>query len=262
MPTVGARPDELRRLATVLLRAIDEVAWLRRRIDDAQDRARVRAGETRILARLEGWLAEGAVDLRRRAMRLEDGWIARGVLMDDFHPPIVTVGGCGSVHLPVVGRRAEPGGGDTTLGAPLFASAPLTCVASARTAENGPLVIVAPNGTLVLTSRGKNGGEEDPGGGPGGTGTPPLSKRGKLKKAKLPISGPFRFRPDPRNTLKWDSEQLAYVDRFQNRWRKGPSRTPGQPFEWDVQLDPSSAWTKYSKDGKHLNVNLDGYLSH
>lgn len=62
--------------------------------------------------------------------------------------------------------------------------------------------------------------------------------------------------------IKWDSEQLAYVDRFENRWRKGPSRIPGQPFEWDVQLDPSSAWTKYSKDGKHLNVDLDGYRIH
>jgi hypothetical protein len=34
--------------------------------------------------------------------------------------------------------------------------------------------------------------------------------------------------------------------------RTGPSRTAGQPFEWDVQLP----------DGRHLNVSLHGEITH
>ena len=30
----------------------------------------------------------------------------------------------------------------------------------------------------------------------------------------------------------------GFVDKFGNEWVKGPSRTLGQPFEWDVQLSP------------------------
>ncbi|MFZ4835209.1 polymorphic toxin type 17 domain-containing protein [Rouxiella sp. Mn2063] len=31
-------------------------------------------------------------------------------------------------------------------------------------------------------------------------------------------------------------EQVRYFDGFGNEWVKGPSRTAGQAFEWDVQL--------------------------
>lgn len=264
MASVGARPDELRHLAAVLRRAVDEAAWLRRRLDDAQERSRAQRADTRVLARLEVWLADGAVDLRRRAGRLEDGWVARGGLMDDFHPPVVTPGGCGSVQLPVTGRRAEPGGGDSALGLPLFASAALTCappLSWSRDEALGP--VLGPGGALILTSRAKPSGGGTVGPGAGG-GTP--SKRGRLKKAKLPTDGRFHFQPDPRwdprSPIKWDKVGLGYVDAFHNVWRKGPSRTPGQPFEWDVQLHPSSNWRRFSKDGKHLNVTLDGRLSH
>lgn len=264
MPAVGARPDELRRLATVLHRAIDEVAWLRRRADDAQDRARAYGADTRVLARLETWLAHGALDVRRRATRIEDGWLARGGLMDDYHPPVIAPGGCGSVQVPVTGRRAEPDGGDSALGAPLFASAPLTCAPTLTWSGDEALqLVVGPGGTLVLASRTRRGGGS--GGVGAGGGTPP-SKRGRLRKAKLPTNGRFHFQPDPhwdpRDPIEWDKEGLGYVDAFDNVWRKGPSRTPGQPFEWDVQLHPSSTWRRFSKDGKHLNVTLDGRLSH
>lgn len=273
MPTVGARPDELRRLATVLHRAVDEAAWLRRRLDDAQDRARVNRADTRALARLAIWLADGAVDLRRRATRLEDGWLARGGLLDDFHPPGLTGGGCGSVQLPVLGRRGEGGDRprDTSLGAPLFASAALSCMPPARVAEEGGLqLIVAPDGRLVLASRGRKRGGGAAGGGGGGAGGGAPRKPTKeevLDKLRLPRGKvPFGFEPRkdwrPGNPLPWDAELKGYIDQKKDVWRKGPSRTPGQPFEWDVQLKDGSGWSTSSKDGKHLNVNLDGRISH
>ncbi|MFD4715184.1 polymorphic toxin type 17 domain-containing protein [Streptomyces sp. NPDC058430] len=62
----------------------------------------------------------------------------------------------------------------------------------------------------------------------------------------------------PRGTRK------GYIDRFGNEWIKGPSRTAGQPFEWDVQLSKTGraklGWL--SRDGSHLNVSLDGEITH
>lgn len=56
----------------------------------------------------------------------------------------------------------------------------------------------------------------------------------------------------------------GYIDKFGNEWTKGPSRTKGQEFEWDVQLSPTGkaqlGWA--SRDGKHLNVSLDGKITH
>ena len=45
---------------------------------------------------------------------------------------------------------------------------------------------------------------------------------------------------------------------------KGPSRTKGQEFEWDVQLSKTGreqlGWA--SRDGKHLNISIDGKITH
>jgi len=56
----------------------------------------------------------------------------------------------------------------------------------------------------------------------------------------------------------------GYVDKFGNVWQKGPSRTAGQHFEWDVQLSDRgrSMLGHLSRDGKHLNVSLDGKITH
>ena len=42
------------------------------------------------------------------------------------------------------------------------------------------------------------------------------------------------------------------IDKFGNEWTKGPTRTKGQPFEWDVQRP----------DGTHWNISLDGKVTH
>lgn len=95
----------------------------------------------------------------------------------------------------------------------------------------------------------------------------PWSKAGRVKAALLPDRGPIRFIPekdyDPKNPLKLVGKE-GYKDKFGNIWRKGPSRTPGDPFEWDVGLsqrsqNPMKYW---SRDGSHLNVSLDGSISH
>lgn len=56
----------------------------------------------------------------------------------------------------------------------------------------------------------------------------------------------------------------GYLDRFDNEWVKGPSRTQNEAFEWDVQL--SSLGQKQlgwlSRDESHLNVSLDGRITH
>jgi RHS repeat-associated protein len=97
--------------------------------------------------------------------------------------------------------------------------------------------------------------------------TPRTGVKGLLKDAQLPHSGRIRFVPPkdlsvnsglPRGTRK------GYIDRFGNEWIKGPSRTAGQPFEWDVQLSKLGraklGWL--SRDGSHLNVSLDGEITH
>lgn len=256
---MGARPDDLRRLAAVLAGAVDEVAWLRRRVEAAQLAAGTAPVRTDRLGRLEAWLDTNAVDLRRRALRLEEAG-RRGGPTYDFHPPGISAGGCGSVVVPLQARRREPDGTDAALGEPLFASAALQCAPPLRWSRQDALaLVVTPAGTVLLARRGG-------GGAAGGSGTPPPSKKGRLKKARLPVEGPFHFRPkagwDPRNPIKWNKEKMGYVDDSGNVWCKGPSRTPGQPFEWDVQLAPGSSWRRFSKDGKHINVTLDGRLSH
>lgn len=59
-------------------------------------------------------------------------------------------------------------------------------------------------------------------------------------------------------------QQGGYLDKFGNIWTKGPSRTNGQPFEWDVQLSNTGkaqlGWA--TRDNSHLNVSLDGKFTH
>ncbi|MBO8157906.1 MAG: hypothetical protein H0Z32_15895 [Bacillaceae bacterium] len=92
------------------------------------------------------------------------------------------------------------------------------------------------------------------------------SKKSVLKDAKLPTQGKIRYIPPD----KWTPSQPlpkqngGYVDKFGNIWTKGPSRTKGQDFEWDVQLSRQgkNQLGDWSRDGSHLNVSLDGKITH
>jgi hypothetical protein len=93
------------------------------------------------------------------------------------------------------------------------------------------------------------------------------SIKARLSAAQLPTSGRIRFVPergyDPNVPLPRGPNR-GYLDRFGNEWIKGGSRTSGQLFEWDVQLSRTGrsqlGWA--TRDGAHLNVSLDGKVTH
>ena len=90
--------------------------------------------------------------------------------------------------------------------------------------------------------------------------------KGVIKNNQLPIKGKIRYVP-PKN---WTASQPLpkkdgqIVDKFGNKWIEGSSRTKGQSFEWDVQLSKKGksqlGWA--SRDGSHVNVSLDGKITH
>ncbi|WP_211959115.1 polymorphic toxin type 17 domain-containing protein, partial [Budvicia diplopodorum] len=110
---------------------------------------------------------------------------------------------------------------------------------------------------------------EEPPFNPAGTGgaAQPWSTKGRIKYVELPTEGKIRFVPDSNysssNPLPRGPSN-GYLDKFGNEWVKGPSRTAGQAFEWDVQLSPKGkaqlGWA--TRDGSHLNVSLDGKITH
>ena len=103
--------------------------------------------------------------------------------------------------------------------------------------------------------------------GTGGAAKVWTSTKGRLKAAKLPTTGKIRFVPqkgyNPSNPLARGPNN-GYIDRFGNEWVRGPSRTKGQEFEWDVQLSKTGrkklGWA--TRDGSHANVSLDGRFTH
>lgn len=93
------------------------------------------------------------------------------------------------------------------------------------------------------------------------------SIKGRIKEAKLPTEGRIRFIPEegykPENKLN-KGPNGGYYDKFGNEWVKGPSRTAGEPFEWDVQLSSLGkkqlGWIAGGKN--HINVSLKGRITH
>ncbi len=91
--------------------------------------------------------------------------------------------------------------------------------------------------------------------------------KGRLKDAQLPTSGKIRYVPPkghPPSQPLPRGPNHGYIDRFGNEWVRGPSRTAGQPFEWDVQLgrNATRGMRAMSSDGAHVNVSLDGEVTH
>ncbi len=93
------------------------------------------------------------------------------------------------------------------------------------------------------------------------------STKARMKAAELPTSGRIRFVPDKKydpSSPLLRGPNKGFVDRFGNEWVKGPSRTAGQAFEWDVQLSPLGkkqlGWA--TRDNRHLNISLDGRITH
>ncbi|MGE3318598.1 MAG: polymorphic toxin type 17 domain-containing protein [Candidatus Berkiella sp.] len=93
------------------------------------------------------------------------------------------------------------------------------------------------------------------------------SKKGRMKAQCLPNEGKIRYIPpkkyNPQDPLPRGPNN-GFYDNFKNEWVKGPSRTQGEPFEWDIQLSEVGkkqlGWA--SRDQKHLNVSLKGKITH
>lgn len=92
-----------------------------------------------------------------------------------------------------------------------------------------------------------------------------------IKQEGLPCRGKLRYVPpkklhsfDRRPHEKLANGDIGFIDRFGNVWTKGRSITRGQPHEWDVQLSKQGisqvGWM--TRDNSHLNVSLDGKVTH
>ena len=87
-----------------------------------------------------------------------------------------------------------------------------------------------------------------------------------LKNVDLPVAGKIRYIPPETWTPSQPLPRVngGYIDKFGNVWMKGPTRTIGEPFEWDVQLSKTGknklGWL--SRDSSHLNVSLKGEITH
>ena len=91
-------------------------------------------------------------------------------------------------------------------------------------------------------------------------------KKGQIKAAGLPTKGKIRYVPPKswKPSTPLPRKNGGYLDKFGNTWVKGPSRTAGEAFEWDVQLSKtgqsSIGWL--TRDGSHANVSLLGRITH
>ncbi|MBN8604867.1 MAG: hypothetical protein J0M26_27950, partial [Planctomycetes bacterium] len=56
----------------------------------------------------------------------------------------------------------------------------------------------------------------------------------------------------------------GFIDKFGNEWVQGVSRTPGQLWEWDVQLGRNASiyFRDKARGGTHVNVSWDGEITH
>ncbi len=97
------------------------------------------------------------------------------------------------------------------------------------------------------------------------------SIKGLIKKEGLPTKGKLRYVPPKKfhiaNGLpekRLPDGGTGFIDRFGNVWVQGESRTKGHAHEWDVQLSKQGiqqvGWM--TRDNTHLNVSLDGRVTH
>jgi len=88
-----------------------------------------------------------------------------------------------------------------------------------------------------------------------------------LRTAGLPTRSHWRYVPpkgwSPTQPLP-KGGQNGYLDKWDNEWTRGPSRTKGEAFEWDVQLSKHATkdFVARSPDGAHVNVSLKGVITH
>ena len=117
----------------------------------------------------------------------------------------------------------------------------------------------APSGATSATGLSSGGATPEGPEGDGGEGPRRPSQQDRIRHTlqakKLPTEGEVKYEP-PRNWHPSEplprGDQNGFIDRLGREWTKGPSRTPGEHFEWDVQL----------RNGNHLNVSWNGRITH
>lgn len=112
---------------------------------------------------------------------------------------------------------------------------------------------------------------------PGSLGAKALhSINSRVHQAGLPDTGLVRFIPPAHYTSEMAKHSPlpkgpngGYIDRVGNEWVKGPSRTLGEHFEWDVRLSTKGyaqcKWhdkVKAGSNGPFVNVSQGGRISH
>lgn len=152
----------------------------------------------------------------------------------------------------------------------------LALITSAAGAKGGALVkggktppaSVASSGEVAASRGGLAYLDEPPFNPVGSVGSAQVwSSKARIKYVELPTQGRIRYVPpsgySASNPLPRGPNN-GYLDKFGNEWTKGPSRTQGQAFEWDVQLSRTGkaqlGWA--TRDGSHLNISLDGRITH
>ena len=139
-------------------------------------------------------------------------------------------------------------------------------LAQAKTLPGGKSTATTPAGKGTTA---KLSYVEEPPFNPSGTAgaAQPWSIKGRINYVQLPNEGKIRYVPPEGYSASQPlprGPNNGYIDRFGNEWVKGPSRTAGQAFEWDVQLSRTGkaqlGWA--TRDGSHLNISLDGRITH
>jgi RHS repeat-associated protein len=162
-------------------------------------------------------------------------------------------GGLGQLLLGATGVTLGGGASATGIGALIGVPA----IAVSKAFVVGGLANIGAGAWGLMTTGSGSGGPQatTPAAAKGGSVGGP-SRSAVMDRAQLPHRGGLARYVPPKS---WNATeplprgpQNGYRDVHGNEWVRGPSRTAGQPFEWDVQLH----------DGTHLNVSLDGEITH
>ena len=88
-----------------------------------------------------------------------------------------------------------------------------------------------------------------------------------LKEVQLPTEGDVVFVLDKKYHPQMPlprGDNNGFRDEMHIEWVKGPSRTAGDDFEWDVQLSKKGlkCYDSVRKGRNHLNVSPEGRIKH
>lgn len=144
--TVGADPVDLRRLSRTLEDSSVELLRIRRRVDEAATRLPQGGWTTAELAAVSRWLADGAIDARRRALTLEQQGPRARRRLGEGTPLAPWFSGDACPKALITTQLLLPGLGTKPRSQP---SEHLAAGTSCQTAIAAPVPVATPNGVLL-----------------------------------------------------------------------------------------------------------------